>query len=361
MKAAILHAPQQPLTIEEVEIADPGPQEVLVRTAVTGLCHSDLHFIDGAFPHPLPLVLGHEASGVVEAVGAAVTHVRPGDHVVLCLSVFCGQCPHCLTGHPALCDAPEVNLPPGVSRRLSWQGAPLHQFYNTSTFAEQVLVHEHALVKIRPDMPLDRAALLGCAVLTGTGAVFHTARVAPGETVAIIGCGGVGLSAVNGAALAGAGRIIAIDTQPGKLALARQLGATDTIDAREGAAAKAVLDLTHGGVDHAIECIGSKRTAEQAFAMLAPRGTATLIGIMPFAETIELTAVNFLAERRIQGSRMGSNRFRIDIPRLIDFYLQGRLQLDHLISNRLPLAEINEGFARMRDGAPVRQIIDFRV
>jgi S-(hydroxymethyl)glutathione dehydrogenase/alcohol dehydrogenase len=172
MKAAILHAPQPPLTIEEVDIANPGPQEVLVRTAVTGLCHSDLHFIDGAFPHPLPLVLGHEASGVVEAVDTAVTHVKPGDPVVLCLSVFCGQCPHCLTGHPALCDTPEVNLPPGVSRRLSWQGAPLHQFYNTSTFAEQVLVHEQALVKIRDDMPLDRAALLGCAVLTGTGAVF---------------------------------------------------------------------------------------------------------------------------------------------------------------------------------------------
>jgi S-(hydroxymethyl)glutathione dehydrogenase/alcohol dehydrogenase len=185
--------------------------------------------------------------------------------------------------------------------------------------------------------------------------------VAPGETVAIIGCGGVGLSAVNGAALAGAGRIIAIDTQPGKLALARQLGATDTIDAREGAAVEAVLELTRGGVDHAIECIGSKRTAEQAFAMLAPRGTATLVGIMPFTQTIELRGVDFLAERRIQGSRMGSNRFRIDIPRLIDFYLQGRLHLDHLISHSLPLAEINEGFARMRDGAPVRQIIDFRV
>jgi S-(hydroxymethyl)glutathione dehydrogenase/alcohol dehydrogenase len=359
VKAAILHAPGEPLTIEEVALADPGPREVVVRTAVTGLCHSDLHFIDGAFPHPLPLVLGHEASGTVEAVGRDVTYVRVGDLVVLCLSVFCGHCRHCLTGHPAMCDTPEVNLPPGVARRLSWRGRTVHQFYNTSTFAEQVLVHEHAVVKIRPDMPLDRAALLGCAVLTGTGAVFHRAGVRPGESVAVIGCGGVGLAAINGAALAGAGRIIAIDTQPGKLGLARRLGATDTIDARDGDVTAAVLDLTSGGVDHAIECIGMKQTAEQAFAMLAPRGMATIVGIPPWGTKLELDAIAMLADRRIQGSRMGSNRFRLDIPQLVDFYLQGRLHLDHMISDRLVLGEINEGFARMRAGTALRQIIAF--
>ncbi|GAB0120111.1 Zn-dependent alcohol dehydrogenase [Acidisoma sp. 7E03] len=359
MKAAVLQAAGQPLTIEDVQIARPGPREVLVRTAVTGLCHSDLHFIDGAFPHPLPLVLGHEAAGTVEVVGSDVHYVEPGDRVVLCLSVFCGHCRHCLTGHPAMCDTPEVNLPPGTSRRLSWRGETLHQFYNTSTFAEQVLVHEHALVKIPPEMPFDRAALLGCAVLTGTGAVFHRAGVRPGETVAIIGCGGVGLAAVNGAALAGAGRIIAIDTQPTKLDLARRLGATDVIDARGIDAAAAVTELTRGGVDHAIECIGAKATAEAAFAMLAPRGMATLVGIPPWGTKLELDAIAMLADRRIQGSRMGSNRFRLDIPKLVDFYLQGRLHLDHLISDRLTLGDINAGFARMRAGTAVRQIITF--
>ncbi len=359
MKAAVLHQPGQTLTIEDVQIARPGPREVLVRTAVTGLCHSDLHFIDGVFPHPLPLVLGHEAAGIVEDVGSDVTYVRAGDPVVLCLSVFCGHCRHCLTGHPAMCDTPEVNLPPGVSRRLSWQGETLHQFYNTSTFAEQVLVHEHALVKVRPDMPLDRAALLGCAVLTGTGAIFHRAGVRLGETVAIIGCGGVGLAAVNGAALAGAGRIIAIDTQPSKRDLARKLGATDVVDAAAGDVAEAVLDLTQGGVDHAIECIGLKRTAEAAFAMLAPRGMATIVGIPPWGTKLELDAIAMLADRRIQGSRMGSNRFRLDIPQLVDFYLQGRLHLDHMISDRLTLSEINTGFDRMRAGTAVRQIVLF--
>ncbi|WP_284948229.1 Zn-dependent alcohol dehydrogenase [Acidisoma cladoniae] len=359
MKAAVLHAPGEPLTIEDVEIAFPGPREVLVRTSVTGLCRSDLHFIDGAFPHPLPLVLGHEAAGIVKAVGRDVTYVRAGDPVVLCLSVFCGHCRHCLTGHPAMCDTPEVNLPPGVSRRMSWHGETLHQFYNTSTFAEQILVHEHAVVKIRPDMPLDRAALLGCAVLTGTGAIFHCAGLRPGESVAIVGCGGVGLAAINGAALAGAGRIIAIDTQPSKLALARTLGATETVDARDTDIAEAVLDLTHGGVDHAIECIGSKRTAEAAFAMLAPRGLATIVGIPPWGTKLELDAISMLADRRIQGSRMGSNRFRLDIPQLVDFYLQGRLKLDHMISDRLTLPEINLGFERMRAGTALRQIIAF--
>ena len=187
MKAAVLHAANQPLTIEEVALTKPGPREVLIRTSVAGICHSDLHFADGAYPHPMPCVLGHESAGIVEAVGEDVTYVKPGDAVVTCLSVFCGYCEQCLTGHPSLCQTAEINLPPGVSKRLSWKGGAMHQFLNLSSFAEQMLVHEHALVKIRPDMPLDRAALIGCAVVTGVGAVFHTADVEPGSNVAVIG------------------------------------------------------------------------------------------------------------------------------------------------------------------------------
>src|SRR3954451_12670303 len=231
MKAAVFHEPHQPLTIENVEHAPLKRREVLVRTAYAGLCHSDLHFIDGLYPHPAPCVLGHEAAGVVEAVGEDVTYVKSGDHVITCLSVFCGECPQCLTGHPNLCENTEVKLLPGAARRLKWKGEVLHQAFNLSVFAEQMVVHEHAVVKINPEIPLDRAVLVGCGVMTGVGAVFHAAKVEPGSTVAILGCGGIGLSAVNGAAIAGAERIIAIDTNSSKLEKAKEMGATHTINA----------------------------------------------------------------------------------------------------------------------------------
>src|SRR5579863_10677528 len=208
MKAAVLHAPNQPLTIEDVALEKPKAREVLLRTAFAGLCHSDLHFIEGLYPHPTPCVLGHESAAIVEAVGDGVSYVKPGDHVITCLSVFCGECPQCMTGHPNLCENTEVKLMPGAARRLTWKGAVLNQAMNLSAFAEKMLVHEHAVVKVRNDVPLDRCALVGCGVMTGVGAVFHAAKVEPGSTVAVIGCGGIGLSAVNGAAMAGAERII---------------------------------------------------------------------------------------------------------------------------------------------------------
>jgi S-(hydroxymethyl)glutathione dehydrogenase/alcohol dehydrogenase len=208
-------------------------------------------------------------------------------------------------------------------------------------------------------MPFDRAALIGCGVLTGVGAVFHTAKVEPGTSVAVIGCGGVGLACVNGAALAGAGRVIAVDTLPAKLELARKLGATDTVNAGDGDAAKQVTALTGGGVHYSFECLGAKVTAEQAFRMLAPGGTATIIGMIPVGTKIELHGPDFLRERKIQGSLMGSNRFRVDMPRLVEFYLQGKLHLDHLISGQLQLKQINEGFAALRAGTAVRNVIVF--
>jgi S-(hydroxymethyl)glutathione dehydrogenase/alcohol dehydrogenase len=359
MKAAVLHAVKEPLTIENVSLAKPGPREALIRTAVAGICHSDLHFADGLYPHPLPCVLGHESAGIVEAVGEDVTYVKPGDHVVTCLSVFCGYCEQCLSGHPSRCQTAEIKLPPGVSQRLSWKGGLMHQFLNLSSYADELLVHEHALVKIRPDMPLDRAALIGCGVLTGGGAVFHTAKVEPGTSVAVIGCGGVGLACVNGAALAGAGRIFAVDTMPSKLELARSLGASDVINPADGDPAKQITALTGGGVHYSFECLGAKATAEQAFRMLAPGGTATIVGMIPVGTKIELHGPDFLRERKIQGSLMGSNRFRVDMPRLVEFYLQGKLKLDHLISGELKLEQINEGFAALRAGTVVRNLIKF--
>src|SRR5882724_4421751 len=256
MKAAVLHAPNQPLTIEEVALTKPQAREVLLRTAFAGLCHSDLHFIEGLYPHPTPCVLGHESAGVVEAVGDGVTYVKPGDHVITCLSVFCGTCSQCVTGHPNLCENTEVKMLPGAARRLSWKNQVLHQFMNLSSFADHMLVHENAIVKIDPDVPLDRAALVGCGVTTGVGAVFNTAKVEPGTTVAVIGCGGIGLNCIQAAAIAGAGRVIAVDRIQEKLDLATVFGATDTIDASAGTSVQQVIELSGGGVHYAFEAIG---------------------------------------------------------------------------------------------------------
>ncbi|MGQ7819294.1 Zn-dependent alcohol dehydrogenase [Metapseudomonas furukawaii] len=359
MKAAVFHKVGSPLTIEDVAISKPGPREVLVRTVAVGMCHSDLHFVDGLYPFPAPVVLGHEAAGIVEAVGSDVHTVKPGDHVVTCLSAFCGHCAHCVTGHLSLCVSPETKRGPEDEPRLSFAKKPMTQFVNLSAYAEQMLVHENALVAIRKDMPLDRAALLGCAVTTGTGAVFNTAKVRPGDTVAVIGCGGIGLSAINGAALAGASRIIAIDMLDSKLELARRFGATDVVNPNNGDAVQQVLELTRGGVQHAFECIGLKPTAEQAFGMLARGGTATVIGMLKPGTKLELDPYALLHERRIQGSFMGSNRFPVDLPNLVDFYMQGRLKLDEMISQRIQLEQINEGFDELRRGELARSVILF--
>ena len=359
MKAAVFHGPGQPMTVEDVEIEKPGRDEVLIQTRVTGLCHSDLHFIEGKYPTPVPAVLGHEAAGVVEAVGDGVSHVKPGDHVVTCLSVFCGHCEFCMTGHQTVCSNAAVKMPPGVARRLRWQGQHLNQYLNLSTFAEQMLVHENAVVKIREDMPLDLAALLGCGVLTGYGSVVHSARMEPGTTVAVLGCGGVGLSTIHAAHLAGAARIVAVDIDPSKLEMAKLFGATDCVDAKSPDMVARIVELTQGGVHYAFECIGLKQTSEASFAMLRPRGLATIVGMIPLGTKIELHGFDFLRERRIQGTMMGSNHFRLDIPRLVDFHMQGRMKLESLVSQRLPLEQINEGFAALQRGGVARNVVVF--
>ncbi len=359
MKAAVMEKAGAPLVIHDVAIAEPGPREVRVRTAAVGLCHSDLHMMQGTYPLPLPAVLGHEVSGVVEAVGSQVSGLKAGDHVVGCLSVYCAHCSVSASGHQVLCQNPEVKLPPGKANRLRLAGNPLSQVFNLSGFAEEILVHENALVKIRDDMPLDRAALLGCAVITGTGAVFHSAKVPPGSTVVVVGCGGVGLSVINGAVIAGASRVIAVDMLPAKLELARKFGATDVVNAGDGDPVAQVMQLTGGGAEFAFECIGLKQTAEQCYAMLAPGGTATVIGLFRPDARIELPALDFLKEKRIQGSFMGSNRLSLDIPRLVELYMQGKLLLDDLISQRISLEDINEGFIAMQSGSVARSVITF--
>ncbi|MBT4690293.1 MAG: Zn-dependent alcohol dehydrogenase [Rhodospirillaceae bacterium] len=362
MKAAVLYETNTPLVIEDISTKKPGPHEVLMNTAYAGLCHSDLHFIEGLYPHPLPVVLGHESAGIVEQVGSEVTYVKPGDHVITCLSVFCGTCEQCTSGRPVICTNTEVKMPPGEARRLEWpKPDQLHTFTNLSSFAEQMLVHENALVKVRDDMPLDRAALIGCGVITGFGAAVNTAGVSFGDTVAVIGCGGVGMAAINGAHVAGAGRVIAVDTNPVKLQLATKLGATDLINPNDGDPVAQIMEMTKGGVDHSIECLGLKKTAEQSFEMLKVGGTATIVGMVPFGVKIELHGADFLRERRIQGSSMGSNRFRRDMPKLIDMYLQGRLHLDDWISDKIQLSEINDGFQAMKEGRTVRSLIDFGI
>ena len=359
MKAAVLFEARTPLSIEDVQVDKPGPREVLIRTAAVGVCRSDLHFVDGAYPHAMPTIPGHEAAGVVEAVGEEVSTVKVGDHVVTCLSVFCGHCEQCVTGHMALCVDGSTRRPKTAPPRLSMNGQIVHQMLNLSAYAEQMLVHEHACVAIDRDMPLDRAALIGCAVTTGAGAVFNATDVTPGETVCVVGCGGVGLAAVNAAKIAGAGKIIAVDPVAEKRALAEKLGATHSIDATSETAADEVVEITKGGVHHAIEAVGRPQSAATAVKVLRRGGTATILGMMPLAETVGLSAMDLLSGKRLQGALMGANRFPVEIPRLIDFYLRGQLDLDAIIADRMPLARINHAFDELRKGDTTRSVILF--
>ncbi len=360
MKAAVLIEAGKPLEIEQVNIANPGPHEVLIRTAACGLCHSDLHFIEGTYPHPLPAIPGHEAAGIVEAVGSEVRTVKVGDAVVTCLSAFCGHCEYCVTGRMSLCLGGETRRKAGEAPRLTRpDGSMVNQMLNLSAYAEMMLVHEHACVAIDPEMPLDKASVIGCAVTTGAGTIFNACKVTPGETVAVIGCGGVGLATINAAKIAGAGRIIAADPIPEKRALAIKLGATDVIDAMADDAAKQIQELTKGGVDHAIEAVGRPASGELAVKSLKRGGTATILGMMPLQHSVGLSAMDLLSGKKLQGAIMGGNRFPVDIPRLVDFYMRGLLDLDSIISETIPLERINEGFDQMKRGDAARSVIVF--
>ena len=359
MKAAVLFEANTPLSIEDVTISKPTAHEVLIRTVAVGVCRSDLHFVDGAYPHAMPTIPGHEACGVVEAVGDEVRGVKVGDHVVTCLSAFCGQCEFCVTGRMSLCIDASVRRPKGAAPRLMLGDRPIAQMLNLSAYAEMMLVHEHACVAIDRDMPMDRAALLGCAITTGAGAVFNTTDVTPGETVCVVGCGGIGLAAVNAAKIAGAGKIIALDPVPEKRAMAEKLGATHSIDALSDTAADQVVEITKGGVHHAIEAVGRTQSAATAVKVLRRGGTATILGMMPLGEKVGLSAMDLLSGKRLQGGFMGSNRFPVDIPRLVDFYMRGLLDLDTIIAERITLEQVNEGFNTMRAGTSARTVVVF--
>ncbi len=359
MKAALLTAPNTPLEIVDARTDDPMPHEVLLRTVACGVCRSDLHFADGAFPHPVPVILGHEAAGVVEKVGSEVTAVKPGDHVVTFFTVYCGQCDLCLSGKYTLCTSSTVRRPDGSPPRLTLDGEPLAQFINLSAYAEMMLVHENACVSIDNDMPLEKAALLGCAVLTGAGAVFNDSKVRPGETVAVIGCGGIGLSAINAAKIAGAGRIVAIDPVAAKRELALKLGATDAMDPMEENAVKSLIKSSGGGFDYAIECVGQPATAEMAWNIVKRGGTATILGMIAPGKSVSIAGPTFLTGKKLQGSLLGGCVPPIDLPRLVQFYLRGDLDLDLMVAEEIRIEGINGALDALRQGDAARSVIRF--
>jgi S-(hydroxymethyl)glutathione dehydrogenase/alcohol dehydrogenase len=361
MRAAVVDSVPGVPTIQNVEISDPGLGEVLIRTVATGVCHSDLHALHGTgMSIPVPFVVGHEPAGIVEAVGPGVRHVKAGDHVVACLSAFCGHCERCVTGRTYQCFTDEWARQPGEGSRIVRDGEAVTQFAGLGSYAEWMLVGQNNVVKIRDDMPLERACLLGCGVLTGVGAVMNTARVPAGASVVVIGCGGVGLSVIQGARLANANSIIAVDLDDTKLALARELGATATVNASADDPVAAVVEMTGGGGDFVFEAIGNEKAARQALAMTGMRGTLTVVGILDLAATITISGADLMMSKRIQQSMMGSNRFVADIPILVDHYMAGRLDLDHMVGATKTLDDVPQALADLEAGTVLgRTVITF--
>ena len=361
MRAALAMKVGGKFEIHDVVIDDPVGREVLVDVKASGLCHSDLHLIDHDFGLPLPAARGHEISGVVAAVGPSVTSLKPGDRVVACLIAYCGACARCLAGQTTLCLNQEaVVRGPEEKPRLTLQdGTPVAQSVNVGGFAEQVLVHENQLAVVNEDIPFPQAALIGCSVVTGAGAAINTAHVRPGDTVAVVGVGGIGLNAVSGARLCGAKRVIAIDLDDSKLEAARRFGATDVVNSGSGDAVEAVLGITGTGVDHAFEAIGLPVTQQLAQDVLGPGGTAYLIGIAPPGTTAQFGASldSLFAQRRLQAVAMGSSNIQRDIPLYADLYVQGRMDLDHMVSQEISLDEINTGYERLLNGEVIRSVI----
>jgi S-(hydroxymethyl)glutathione dehydrogenase / alcohol dehydrogenase len=366
MKAAYLSETATPYSLTDAVIDVPIGREVLVDVRAVGLCHSDVHLAENDFGFPAPIMLGHEVAGVVAEVGPDVTGLQVGDHVVACLITSCGRCSACARGYLNACrNGRELYRSRKQTPRVSVDGAPVTTPAGMAGFAEQALIHENQLVVIDASVPFDRAALLGCSVVTGAGAITNAARVRPGETVAVIGCGGVGLNAIQMARISGAERIVAVDLQPGKLELARSFGATDVVNAGEADPVEAVKEITGGfGVDHALEVIGLVPTVEQALGMLTTGGTAYLVGIQRPGATLDLNIDGvggpFLQrEHGVRGVWMGSSNFRVDIPRLAELYLQGRLKLDELVSRTIGLDDINTGFDELKTGTVARNVITF--
>jgi Zn-dependent alcohol dehydrogenase len=364
-RAAVLHGLDQPFTVrDDVEVEPPRAGEIKVRVAACGVCRSDLSMQDGTMPVPMPVVLGHEASAVVEEVGHGVTDLAPGDHVVVSWVPQCGVCFFCQRGQPQLCQASDAVLLAGGlldgSPRLRLDDAPLFQMCGTGMFSEETVISACSAVKVPADLPLDVAALLGCAVLTGVGAALNTATITAEDTVAVVGCGGVGLNVVQGARIAGAAQIVAVDVHPAKLAAAETFGATATVDASTADPANAVRDLTgQRGADVVFEVLGHRPTIDQAISMTRRGGQTILVGIPRLDVVLELPAMLafVISERTIKGCWYGSSDIRRDVPRLVELYGEGRLRLDELVSQRIGLDDVNEAMVALKAGELTRSVI----
>ncbi|MFI0772744.1 zinc-binding dehydrogenase [Streptomyces sp. NPDC021218] len=358
-RAAILRDSPGDPQLENVSYSLPQGSEVLIRTAAAGICASDIQVCDGRMPAPLPVILGHEATGVIEAVGPGVGRLRPGDRVLVCQSSFCGHCEYCLKGLVSLCRSPGLRTRADGTPRVTADGGALHTGSGIGAFGEHMLVHERSVLQLPDSVSLEAATMLGCAVTTGMGAVLRTARVPAGATVAVVGAGGIGLSCVQGARIAGASRVIAVDRRADRLTTAASLGATDVLHVMDDDPVETVKELTGGGVEFSFEAVGTSSTVEQAFRMLRMGGTCTVIGIVPKTTPIRLKASALLAERRIQGSANGSNKFHLDVPRYLALHEQGRLKLDELIGATVALDALKEAFGAAREGRHTRTIVSF--
>jgi S-(hydroxymethyl)glutathione dehydrogenase/alcohol dehydrogenase len=366
MKAAVLHNFQEPLRVESVDLMDPQPGEVLVKLAASGVCHSDLHVVKGDLPMPTPVILGHEGAGVVTKVGPGVTSVQEGDHVVLSWVPYCGKCFFCGRGDFHLCElAAQGAFSGGMydgSTRFSLKGSPIHHFAGVSSFSEYTVVAEHGAIPIRKDAPLDVVCLVGCGVMTGVGAVVNTAKVEAGSAIAVFGAGGVGLNVIQGGALVGAEKIIAVDLVDSKLRMAGDFGATHTINASKGDAVDQVRALTGGrGVDYAFEVIGNPAVVLQAFMSLRRGGKVIVLGVPPLTAQICVPGYPLpLEEKSLIGSCYGSAKMRTDMPRLVDLFMAKKLKIKELISQRIGLADINRSFEQMEKGEVARSVIVYQ-
>lgn len=362
IKAAVLSEPGTPLAITEVLLDEPLDHEVLVRTERVGLCHSDLHYVRGALSITTPVVLGHEVTGTVEKIGAGVTRLAAGDRVIATVTPSCGTCRNCLRGRPTQCERADALRSRPRPKMTTLDGQPVNLLGDVGAFAEAILVSETSLAKVSAAVPPAVACLLGCCVTTGVGAVVHGAKVTADDTVAVIGCGGVGIAAIQGARLAGARRILAVDAVPAKLELARRFGATDTLLAvsDQEETLQGLRELFPSGMTHVIEAVGRRQTAELAFRMLAPTGTATILGLMPAGEQLSIPTDELIyGDRVLQGAYMGANRFLSDVDMFSEHYTAGRLDLDAMVTRTIPFQTINDGFAAMADPTTIRVVLDF--
>jgi S-(hydroxymethyl)glutathione dehydrogenase/alcohol dehydrogenase len=360
VKAAVMYNFMEPLRVESLKLKAPREDEVVVKLVASGVCHSDLSVVQAKIPFPPPVVLGHEGAGIVEEVGKGVRDLKPGDHVVLAWVANCGKCHYCTAGHPHLCEVGVFAAMQGQEAVFEKDGIDIARMAGVASFAERTVVRATSAIKVRDDVPLDRACLVGCGVMTGVGAAVNTAKVRPGQTVAVFGCGGVGLNVIQGAALCGASRIIAVDLTPSKLTLAKQFGATDTINAKDTPdVPSAIRSLTDGlGVDYAFEVIGTPAVITQAYMSVKRGGKAVVVGVPAMGQDVSIPGMMLsLEEKSLVGSLYGSANLRRDMPLLIDLYMQKKLKIDELVSRRIKLEDVNAAFDAMEKGEVARSVI----